>query len=105
MNHRERVLTTLRHQEPDRVPIDFGGTVDSTVSAFSYQALRRALGLPPTVTRVQDVYQYTAVIEEDVRQALGVDTSPVFDLPVEWQRKALPGSHSSPSWSCSGLPS
>jgi uroporphyrinogen decarboxylase len=90
MNHRERVLTALRHQEPDRVPIDFGGTVDSSVSAFSYQALRRALGLPPSVTRVQDVYQYTAVIEDDVRRALGVDTAPVFDLPVEWQRKALP---------------
>ena len=25
MNSRERMLTALRHQEPDRVPIDFGG--------------------------------------------------------------------------------
>ena len=31
MNHRDRVLAALRHQEPDRVPIDFGGTVDSTI--------------------------------------------------------------------------
>jgi uroporphyrinogen decarboxylase len=90
VNHRERVLAALSHQEPDRVPIDFGGTVDSTISAFSYQALRRALGLPPSLTRVQDVYQYTAVIEEDVRQALGVDTAPVLNLPAEWQVRILP---------------
>ncbi len=90
MNHRDRVLTALRHQEPDRVPIDFGGTVDSTISALAYQALRRALGLEPTVTRVQDVYQTTAVIEGDVRQALGVDTLPIFDLPAEWQAGTLP---------------
>ena len=90
MNHRERVLTALNHQEPDRVPIDFGGTVDSTISALSYQALRRALDLPPTVTRVQDIYQYTAVVEDDVRQALGADTAPVFDLPSEWRAGTLP---------------
>jgi len=32
MNHRERVLTALTHQEPDRVPIDFGGTVDTSIN-------------------------------------------------------------------------
>jgi uroporphyrinogen decarboxylase len=90
MNHRERVLTALRHQEPDRVPVDFGGTVDSTISAFTYQALRKHLGLPPTITRVQDIYQYTAVIEEDVRRALGVDTRPMLDEPVVWRREELP---------------
>ena len=43
MDHRERVLTTLKHQEPDRVPIDFEETVDSTISAQLYQALRQEL--------------------------------------------------------------
>lgn len=89
MSHRERVLTALRHQEPDRLPIDFGGTVDSTVSALGYQALRAQLGLLPTVTRVLDVYQYTAVLENDVRQALGIDCRPVFDEPREWRRGRL----------------
>jgi uroporphyrinogen decarboxylase len=90
MNHRERVLSTLRHEEPDHVPIDFGGTVDSTISALNYQALRKALGLEPTATHIQDIYQYTAIVEDDVRQALGVDTAPVFDLPVEWRTGMLP---------------
>jgi uroporphyrinogen decarboxylase len=89
MNNRDRVLSALRHQEPDRIPIDFGGTVDSTISALSYQPLRKALGLPPTITRVQDIYQYTAVIEDDVREALGADTAPVLDLPAEWRGGTL----------------
>jgi uroporphyrinogen decarboxylase len=84
------VRAALRHEEPDRVPLDFGGTVDSTISALGYQDLRRALGLEPSVTRVQDVYQYTAVIEEDVRQALGVDTQGVLDPPRAWRRGELP---------------
>jgi uroporphyrinogen decarboxylase len=90
MNHRDRVLAALRHEEPDRVPIDFGGTVDSTISALSYQKLRRALDLKPTITHIQDIYQYTAMIEDDVRQAFGVDTTPVFDLPAEWRVGRLP---------------
>jgi uroporphyrinogen decarboxylase len=85
------VLAALRHEEPDRVPIDFGGTMDSTISAMSYQALRCELSLAPSVTRVQDVYQYTAVVEDDVREALGVDTMPVLDQPLEWRRGTLPG--------------
>jgi uroporphyrinogen decarboxylase len=89
MNHRERVLTALRHEEPDRVPIDFGGTCDSTISALSYQALREGLGLQPGATRVADVSQYTALIDDDVRQALDVDTMPLFNEPSEWRQGTL----------------
>lgn len=89
MNHRQRALAALRHQEPDRVPIDFGGTVDSTISALAYQPLRRALDLSDSLTRVQDVVQYTAVIEDDVRQVLDIDTLPVLDQPLQWRTGTL----------------
>ena len=89
MNHRDRVLAALRHEEPDRVPIDFGGTVNSTISAMGYQPLRQCLGLRPSVTQVEEVHQYMALIEEDVRQALGVDVMPVFHEPMEWRREPL----------------
>lgn len=90
MSHRERVLTSLRHEEPDRVPIDLGGTVDSTVAAVAYRRLRGHLGLGPGTIRVADVYQHTALVDEDVRQALGVDTMLVGDQPQEWRRGELP---------------
>ncbi len=41
MTSRERVLCTLEHREPDRVPLDMALTVDV------YHRLRKHLGLPP----------------------------------------------------------
>jgi uroporphyrinogen decarboxylase len=44
MTHRERVLTTLRREEPDRVPVDLGGTLASTINIHAYRALMLHLG-------------------------------------------------------------
>jgi uroporphyrinogen decarboxylase len=90
VNHRQRVLTALRHQEPDRIPLDLGGTVDSTVTAVAYRKLRAHLGLGEGTIRVADIYQHTALVEEDVRQALVVDVMVVFDEPNEWRPGSLP---------------
>lgn len=90
MNHRDRVLTALRHQEPDRVPLDLGGTTDSTIMAVPYRALRGHLGLDAGTTHVADVYQHTALVEEDVRQALGIDTLFISDEPKQWRPGSLP---------------
>jgi len=95
MNHRERVLTALRHQEPDRIPIDFGGTVDSSILAIGYQDLRDHLGLSPSTTSVSDIYQQTAIIEDDVRQALEVDVTPILYEPEEWRQGQLSDGSSS----------
>jgi uroporphyrinogen decarboxylase len=46
MNSRERVLLALDHQEADRVPIDLGGTVVSSIALSTYAALRDYFGLP-----------------------------------------------------------
>lgn len=43
LSSRDRVLTTLQHQEPDRVPIDIGGGLCS-ISQFSYRKLLNLLG-------------------------------------------------------------
>ena len=90
MNHRERVLTSLDHREPDRVPIDLGGTLDSTIMAVAYRRLREHLGLGPGRICVADVYQHTALVEEDVREALGVDVLLVGDEPEAWREGTLP---------------
>ena len=44
MTHRERVLTTLRREPPDRVPVDIGGTLASTLNIHTYRRLMRHLG-------------------------------------------------------------
>ena len=73
MTHRERVLTALRHEEPDRVPMDLGGCLASTIVASCYPALRRQLGLPVHAPEESLRYASLAVIEADVRAALDVD--------------------------------
>ncbi|MBI4877230.1 MAG: hypothetical protein HY822_21595 [Acidobacteria bacterium] len=46
MTHRERVLTALRREPPDRVPRDLGATLATTLTAGAHRRLREHLGLP-----------------------------------------------------------
>ncbi len=45
MTSRERVLTALNHEEPDRIPIDFGGLLAS-INVYTYDALLKEVGVP-----------------------------------------------------------
>lgn len=70
---RERVLTALNREQPDRVPVDFGSHRSSGIAAMAYPKLRAALGLPPRMVRVYDPIQQLAVIDADVLDRFGVD--------------------------------
>ncbi len=85
MNHRERVLVALNHREPDRLPIDLGGTVVTTIAAVAYRDLRLALGLPRQDVFVGDTYQQVAEVDQDVKDRLGVDVAGIYPEPREWQ--------------------
>ncbi len=93
MTSRERVLTTLRHEEPDRVPVDLGGMRSTGIMAIAYVKLREHLGLPAEVPRVYDATQQLAEPHLDLLEHFDVD---VIDLENslghwgEWQPWALP---------------
>ena len=72
MNSRERVLLAINHQEPDRVPIDFGGTRQSGIAAATYHRLKQLLGVH-SPTRVFDVFQMLAEVERPIRERFGAD--------------------------------
>ena len=75
MNSRERVRITLNHKEPDRVPLDLGGSVTSGMHVSSVYLLRQALGLdePGTPVKVIDPYQMLGEVKSDLIEALGID--------------------------------
>jgi uroporphyrinogen decarboxylase len=73
MNSRERVLATIRHQEPDRVPIDMGATPSSGISAIAYGRLKKHLGMAGGSTRVYDVVQQLAEPEEEILNHFHID--------------------------------
>lgn len=73
MNSRQRTKMALNHQEPDKIPFDLGGTVLTSINVHAYRNLRKYLGLPEKEIGVMDVFQQIAVVDDDVRQLLGVD--------------------------------
>lgn len=81
-SHRDRVLAALRHEEPDRVPLDLGSTNASKISHRAYQDLRSALGLAPARPAAKDADVHRrhyllagemVVPDEEVLRLLDVD--------------------------------
>ena len=83
MNSRERVLAAIDHREPDRVPVDLGGSIMSGIMAQTIPALRRLLGLEQRPPKVYEVYQMLGEVEPDLADALGVDVLPV-EPPIQF---------------------
>ena len=73
MTSRERVLASVRHQEPDRVPVDMGGTPSSGISAIAYHNLKEHLSITEGHTRVYDVVQQLAQPEDLVLDRFSID--------------------------------
>lgn len=73
MNSRERVLAAIRHQIPDRVPVDLGGMRSTTISAIAYGALKDALDIRTGDIFIFDPYLQLAYVEEPVRKRFGCD--------------------------------
>lgn len=94
MNSRERVLAAINHQEPDRVPIDFGGHRSSGIAAIAYAKLKKALGITSGDIYVYDMIQQLAIVEPPVLDAVGGDVVELgrgFMLDdKEWKPWVLP---------------
>jgi uroporphyrinogen decarboxylase len=89
MTPRERVLAALAHEEPDRVPIDFGGHRSSGIAATAYARLKKHLGITSGDIYVYDIVQQLAIVESEVLDAMGgdvVELGRAFALePSDWQ--------------------
>lgn len=90
MTSRERVLTALNHKEPDRVPIDFGGTTPTGIAGMAYNRLKSYLGIEVGKTQIYDVIQQLAISEPSVREAMGADVIPVSVRSNAWKESTLP---------------
>jgi uroporphyrinogen decarboxylase len=97
MTPRERVLATLRHEEPDRVPIVLGVSNATGIKARPYRDLKRILGIDAS-----DEYLYrwpelgTAALDEGTLERLGTDVRGVLDVEPAWvlERNATRPPHS-----------
>ena len=85
----ELVRTTLRHEAPAAVPVDFGSTFVTGIHVSCVAALRRHYGLGSDPVRVIDPGQMLGWIDEDLKRAMGIATEGVvrrmtrFGFPLE----------------------
>src|SRR5512139_1749147 len=73
MNPRERVQLALNHQEPDRIPIDLGATIISSIARTTYVQLKQQLSLPLEEIKMLDYVQQLPYVGEDLMKRFGVD--------------------------------
>jgi len=73
MTSRERIEAALAHRQPDRVPVDLGGSVVTGIHASALDKLRRALNLESRTVKVYEPMMMLGLVEDDVAKALGSD--------------------------------
>ena len=74
---RDRVRTALDHRQPDRIPVDFGGTPVTGVHVSVVTALREHFGLDRRPVKVHEPYQMLGFIDDDLKEAMGIDVEGV----------------------------
>ncbi|MFW9771801.1 MAG: uroporphyrinogen decarboxylase family protein [Candidatus Thorarchaeota archaeon] len=86
MDSRQRILETINHKEPDRVPVDLGSTPCTGISAIAYHNLKQYLGIFKGHTRVYDLGQQLAQPEDFILERFKVDALDIgrtFNTKVE----------------------
>ena len=74
MNSRQRLHTTLNHQQPDRVAVDFGATAVTGMHVEAVHRLRQALvGDRHYRVKVIEPYQMLGEVDAELRAVLGID--------------------------------
>ena len=78
MTSKERVLAALNHQQPDQVPVDFGGNFITGIHCSVVEQLRDYYGLEKRLVKVCEPYQMLGEVEDDLKDAMGVDVTSIF---------------------------
>jgi len=73
MTSKERVLASLKHLEPDAVPVDFGSTAVTGIHVNALAGLREHYGLEKRPVRVYEPYQMLGLVDEDLKKVMGID--------------------------------
>jgi uroporphyrinogen decarboxylase len=81
MTSRERVVAAINHKQPDRIPIDIGGTLATTIHQALYGELRRRLGVTDKSTQMLELALQTAIISEEMLNVLHGDVVGIYSKP------------------------
>ena len=77
MTHRERVMAAVSHRQPDKVPIDLGGTRDSSIVVEGYEKLKKHFRIEGE-NKLCDRMMRVVEVDERMLRALDIDTRAIF---------------------------
>jgi uroporphyrinogen decarboxylase len=98
LSHRERLLRALNHQEPDRVPLDLGGSRSSSLVVEAYDKLERHLG-GQEPHRIFSKWLNIAHPSEAMLQRFDIDTRSVSQgNPDNWRDIVFPDGSYQDEW-------
>lgn len=96
MKSKDKLRTSLNHQN-GTVPVDFGSTAVTGIHCSVAAALRERYGLEKRPVKIHEPYQMLSLIDNDLRDALGIDVTGVFPrntmfgFPIEnWKEWTTP---------------
>ncbi|MDZ7640086.1 MAG: methyltransferase [Bryobacterales bacterium] len=75
---RQRVLDTLAHRTPDRIPIDFGSSTVCGIHTLAIAELRDYYGLEKRPVKIFEPFQMLGLIDDDLKRAMGIDVEGVY---------------------------
>ncbi len=78
MTSKERIRAAIEHRQPDRLPMDFGASFITGIHCSVVENLRRHYRLEPRPVQICESYQMLGLVEDDLKEAMGIDTTPVF---------------------------
>jgi hypothetical protein len=78
MTSKERIRSAIEHRQPDILPVDFGASFITGIHCSVVDSLRRHYKLAPHPVKVCEPYQMLGLVEDDLLDAMGIDTAPIF---------------------------
>lgn len=78
MTSKQRVLASISHQQPDKIPVDFGGCFITGIHCSVVEKLRDHFGLEKRPVKVCEPYQMLGLVEDDLKDAMGIDVESIF---------------------------
>jgi len=82
MNSRDRVIFSINHKQPDKIPIDLGSSTVTGISGIAYNNLKNYLKIEGP-TRIIDVIQQLANVDMKFIDLFGVDALDVNRISAE----------------------
>ena len=100
MNSRERIIKAIDHEDTDKLPVDFGGGLTTSIHVSMVYKLRQYYGLdkPGTPVKIIEPFMCIGEIKDDLREIFGSDVKMLhgskaifFDFPNDgWKEWAMP---------------